>query len=52
MAKHVFKGNVHHDKIKFKKGDLCPDALVDHMNKIGVIQTVEEPSKPSEPKKA
>ena len=38
MAKHVFKGEVHHDGKKYQKGSLCPDDVLAHMKKIGVVE--------------
>ncbi len=52
--KHMFKGNVQHGEkgsppTKYVKGDLCPDSIVDKMNKLGVIEVVPEPVKPTQP---
>ena len=43
---HVFKSNVHHNKLKFVKGQECPKELVELMSAKGLAEPLPEAVKP------
>ena len=42
----VFKGNTHHDKVEYVKGQLCPDELLHLMQGKKLVEALPEAVKP------
>lgn len=40
---HIFKGNVHHNKLQFVKGSACPDEFVQEFLSKGLVEPLPEP---------